>query len=123
MIKFEESGYAEKDKIVNIPRYVFAQDSQKTRRLVLEHLDRKGRYKVPEGENSWSDGALGLMGFYIESDVTSRSDFIPYGHLHLDILSLFKRSNVNFIMVYCSPNNRLFIYDRPTGSADFILNK
>ena len=60
------------------------------------------------------------MGFYIESDITNRSEFIPYGMLHLGIVAFFKKPKVNFVVVSCSPDNWLFIYERPTNTADFI---
>lgn len=121
--KFYEDGYVEENKMANLPRHFIVGDSRKTEKYIRKYLEIREFYGTLDPEKNYLDHTIYLMGFYIESDVTRKSEMIPFGFLHLEIIKLFKKPAVNFILIYAGNLNRLFIYDRPPNSMDFAIER
>jgi hypothetical protein len=106
----------------SLPKYVFKKDSYSTRDLILEHLERKKRFTLPDDQRNYfkMEDTLFLMGFYYESDIHNISKFTPYGCLHVEIFHTFKQTKAEVIVVSCAPDNWLFAYQRPHDVGYFL---
>ena len=109
--------------IIAITKIIFSVNITKTIPAIRKYLEIREFYGTLDPEKNYLDHTIYLMGFYIESDVTRKSEMIPFGFLHLEIIKLFKKPAVNFILIYAGNLNRLFIYDRPPNSMDFAIER